>query len=113
MREWEEDREKDIGERRKKFHDIEWETGETLRWLGGLYEIAGLPLLTGEGRVPPVLGQEVRWAIENVKKYPDHREVGNIVKSLVECLDAEEPASRNEEWVIVERHREKDLLAFI
>jgi hypothetical protein len=91
----------------KKFHDIEWETGETLGWLGELYGIAGLGLLTGEGRVPPVLGEEVRWAIENLKKYP---EPGKDRDG--EEKEKEVDGELEGDWVVVHSHR-KDLLAFI
>jgi len=99
----------------KKFHDIEWETGETLGWLGELYGIAGLGLLTGEGRMPPVLGEEVRWAIEHLRKYPepgkgeDEEEI-DIEKEVSGKVGNEQ----NEDgWVVVDRGRRKDLLAFI
>ena len=57
---WEKEREESRRRQNKKYHDIEWDTGETLNWLGSLYRIAGLGLLTGEGRLPPVLKDEVR-----------------------------------------------------
>ncbi|TAQ89302.1 hypothetical protein B7494_g2385 [Chlorociboria aeruginascens] len=99
MERWERDREVVRRREGKKFHDIDYETGETLEWLGFFYRIAGLGKLTGEGRVPPVLGKEVRWALEHLRKYP-------------------EPGRGEEEekvdgWVVVERNRRKDLLAFI
>ena len=99
---WESAREKTRRRDRKKYHDIEWETGETLDWFGSLYRIAGLGLLTGEGRVPPVLRDEVRWAIEHLRKYP---EPGKDEQSSDEH---DENA-----WVLVERAPTKDLLAFI
>jgi hypothetical protein len=107
MENWE--REREIKRRREgtKFHDINYETGETLEWLGEFYKIAGLPELTGEGRVPPVLGQDVRWALEHIKKYPEFGD-GNRDESSrgVEDMD---------KWIVVERGRQlkKDLLAFI
>ena len=99
---WEKKREK---EERKKFHDIPWEDGETLEWLGMLYEIAGLAQLTGEGRNPPVLGKDLRWAIEHKRKYPEPgMEEGD--------MNSKDKKTDNE-WVLVERGEKKDLLHFI
>jgi hypothetical protein len=103
---WEKDREVIRRREGKKFHDVEWESGETLAWLGALYEIAGLPLLTGEGRTPPVLGEEVRWAIEHLRKYPEPG------KGEDGGEEGKEVDLEGGEWVLVER-REKDLLFFI
>ncbi|KAF8856860.1 FAD/NAD(P)-binding domain-containing protein, partial [Acephala macrosclerotiorum] len=68
---WESEREEKRRKEHKKFHDIEWETGETKEWLGRFFEIAGLGTLTGDGRVPPVLGKDLVWAIEHLRKYPE------------------------------------------
>ena len=109
---WEREREERVKKEGKKFHDIEWETGETLEWLGELYTVAGLGLLTGDGRVPPVLGEEVRWAIEHLKKYPEPG------KGDLKGANENEKSSGNDKfgqdlsWVLVER-KKKDLLAFI
>ena len=79
---------------RRKFHQIEWEGGETMEWFRTLFSMAGLPLLEGPGRHPPVLDEDTRWAIEHVRKYP-------------------EPGKDEEEgWELVERV-EKDLLHFL
>ncbi|KAK0101142.1 hypothetical protein ONS95_012876 [Cadophora gregata] len=110
--EWERDREERVKREGKKFHDIEWETGETLNWLGELYEISGLGLLTGEGRVPPVLGEEVRWAIEHLRKYPEPGKDGVEDRKEFEKSAGDEQSGDGEEWVLVER-KKKDLLAFI
>lgn len=107
---WEKEREERQNVRRKKFHDIEWENGETLRWLGTLYQIAGLGQLTGEGVLPPVLGEEVRWAIEHLRKYPEPERDSN------EGSPASNEFGGNPDedgWVLVENAMEKDLLAFI
>jgi hypothetical protein len=111
---WEREREERVKREGLRFHDVQWDTGETLGWLGALYGIAGLGLLTGEGRVPPVLGEDVRWAIENLRKYPepgksedgdgDSKETGELGGLGDE---------KNGEWVVVERTAKKDLLAFI
>jgi hypothetical protein len=68
---WESERKEKREKEHKKFHDIEWETGETKEWLGRFFEIAGLGTLTGDGRVPPVLGKDLVWAIEHLRKYPE------------------------------------------
>ena len=103
---WEKVRE---GERRKNFHDIEWETGETLGWLEELYKIAGLGDLQGAGRNPPQMGEDVRWAIEHVRKYPEpDRETSEWI------VDDRRLCTENE-WVVVESvpEKRKDLLHFI
>lgn len=116
----------------KKFHDIEWETGETKEWLGALFRIAGLGGLLGEGRVPPILGEDLVWAVEHLRKYPepgkegegedgdgDEEEKGRAVGLGAES-GVEERGGDREEWVFVHRNRNsttegkrKDLLAFI
>jgi hypothetical protein len=90
----------------KKFRDIPWDDGETLGWLGSLFRIAGLGLLTGEGRVSPVLGEDVRWALEPLRKYPEPE------------MDEDERVGfedeqNGESWVVVERGAKKDSIAFI
>ena len=107
MNRWEQEREKERRESGKKFHDIEWETGETERWLEGFYKIAGLSRLSGEGRTPPVLGKEVRWAIEHLRKYPEPGKDGNE-----EDNSGQEREEANE-WVLLKTCVGKDLLAFI
>ncbi|SPO04324.1 related to flavin-containing monooxygenase [Cephalotrichum gorgonifer] len=66
---WEREREARTKRDRKRFHDIPWETGENLKYLGGLFDIAGLGTLTGEGMIPPVLSKELIWAYENLRRY--------------------------------------------
>jgi hypothetical protein len=83
---------------RRKFHQIEWETGETMAWFQFLFDLSGLPLLEGPGRCPPVLDQKTRWAINHVKKYPEPGK---------DDIDRDEA-----EWVMIERS-DKDLLHFI
>ncbi len=113
---WEKDREERVQKEKKKFHDVEWETGETLGWLGELFETAGLGLLTGEGRVPPVLSAEVRWAIEHLRKYPEpgRGDDGDGQKKDESGHSRERSSEEaDSEWVVVERRPKKDLLAFI
>ena len=100
---WERERVVKTREKGRRFHDIPWDDGETFEWLGGLFGIAGLGTLKGEGRVPPVLGRELVWAIEHLRKYPEpKRGVGK----------GEEEGFEEGGWVLVEG-REKDSLGFI
>jgi hypothetical protein len=107
---WEREREERVAREGKKFHDIAWETGETLSWLGSLYRIAGLGLLTGEGRLPPVLQDEVRWAIEHLRKYPEPGKDGDGKEEIAGELEDDDDGNT---WVVVQRESRKDLLAFI
>lgn len=70
-----------------------------MEWFRYLFELAGLPMLEGLGRCPPVLGAETRWAIEHIKKYP---EIGNPPQMRV--------GKGDQDWEIVE---DKDALHFI
>lgn len=71
-----------------------------------LFEIAGLPTLSGAGRIPPVFKEDVKWALEHIKKYP---EPGNGKVAAETVL-----LKGGEEWVVVERERsKKDSLSFI
>ena len=54
---WEAGREQATRRDGRRFHDIPWEDGETHHWLGGLFEIAGLGTLTGDGRIPLCLAK--------------------------------------------------------
>lgn len=103
MERWEREREERCRREKKKFHDIEWETGETWGWLDELYGIAGLPLLGGEGRTPPVFGEEVRWAVEHLRKYPEPGKDETENDSLPE----------NDDWVVIGENQVKDVLAFL
>lgn len=68
-----------------------------MKWFELLYRIAGLGQLDGKGRNPPRLGDDVKWAIENHRKYPEPGK-----------NDDDEEA--NGGWVDVGR---KDLLHFL
>jgi hypothetical protein len=96
---WERDRLERVKEEGTKFHDVQWDNGETKEWLGGLFEIAGLGTLLGDGRIPPVLGKELVWALEHIKKHPEPEEEES----------ATDEENNDAEWVLVERKR-KDLL---
>ena len=67
---WDEERWNLVVRERRKYHDIPWDSGETMAYFKALYDIAGLPQLEDEGRCPPVLDEKTRWEIENIKKYP-------------------------------------------
>lgn len=82
----------------RRFHEIEWDCGETMDWFRYLFELAGLPALEGIGRCPPVLDARTRWFIENVRKYPDH---GN---------QKDDHGSEKDSWELVEL---RDSLWFI
>ncbi|KAI1089516.1 putative dimethylaniline monooxygenase [Rostrohypoxylon terebratum] len=117
---WEREREERTRRERRKFHDVNWESGETLEWLGALFDIAGLGTLRGEGRIPPALTEEVIWAIEHVKKYPepgkgkdgDGGGKEDDAKESGEDKQHDGNERQDGEWVLVERQH-KDLLAFI
>jgi hypothetical protein len=100
---WDRDRLEMVKRDKKRFHDINWETGETMEWLRVLFELAGLGTLGGDGRIPPALTSDVVWAIEHLRKYPDHldRDEGRTSSAEGESGD----------WVIV--RVEKDMLHFI
>lgn len=110
---WEKERAERTSKERKKFHDVPWDNGETFEWLGGLFSLAGLGTLKGEGRIPPVLDKDLVWAIENVRKYPEPgkdkaEEQGGHGTSVL-SLGFEEAGGN---WVLVE-NRHDDLLSFI
>jgi len=91
----------------KKFHDVPWETGggETVRFFEKLASIAGLGRLTLESRRPPVLGERVRWEIENVRKYPVPDEGSH--------LKVDDRESEGGQWVVVEREGPRGFLDFV
>jgi hypothetical protein len=115
QKKWEEERLKRVKAERKKFHDIEWETGETMAWLEGLFRISGLSTLKGDGRVPPVLDNDVIWAVENIRKYPVPKQP-NYASN--EDTELEDPRMQKDserapsDWVFAEANT-KDLLSFI
>lgn len=105
---WEKQREEKSKREHLKFHDITWETGETMNWLDGFFQIAGLGKLTGEGRIPPAMTKDLIWAIEHIKKYPEpgnHKDGKKAEVATTESFDTDE-------WVMVKRST-KDLLHFI
>lgn len=121
---WEKDREERTKRDGLKYHDIGWDHNETMNWLGTLHDIAGLGLLTGEGMVPPVFSKEMKWAIENLKKYPEpgDGEDDKVLKApqapqiprTPELQDAlEEKDNVDNSWVVVTRGGKKDSLWFI
>ncbi|KAK7426553.1 hypothetical protein QQZ08_006883 [Neonectria magnoliae] len=105
---WEKEREEECIREKKKFHDINWETGETMRWLDRFFNIAGLGTLTGEGRIPPVLGKDLIWAIEHLRKYPEPGKKKDGVEGEANGTEGRSDG----DWVLVDRSI-PDLLAFI
>ncbi|UJO23377.1 Thiol-specific monooxygenase [Fulvia fulva] len=102
---WEEDRAQMTKAERRKFHQIDWDNGESMDWFRWLFEFAGLPQLEGHGRCPPVLDTGTRWAIEHIRKYPGPQSAGcGEVQSFREVVDEE---GRE----VVERHQ--DNLSFL
>jgi hypothetical protein len=73
MTAWEHERSERCRMERRKFHDIPYDNGmiEMMNYLRELYDIAGLPTLEGDGKVPPVLNAETRAALRRLKKYPE------------------------------------------
>lgn len=93
---WEREREEETKRERRKFHDIPWESGETMVWLEGLFRIAGLGTLKGEGRIPPVLGKDLIWALEHLSKHP-------IPGKGKDGDQGSDNGKAEGEWVLVER----------
>jgi hypothetical protein len=100
---WDRERLEVVKRENRKFHDVQWDTGETWEWLGALFEWAGLGTLKDDGRTPPALTSDVVWAIEHLRKYPEPDKGKDTDK---EGLEVEA------EWVVVDRVK-KDLLHFI
>lgn len=99
MLRWEQERIDSCHHAGKAFHEIPWENGETLDYFRALFELAGLPQLEGKGRAPPIFDEETRWAVEHIRKYPDHD-------------DAAAGSENDNGWVMLPRS-EKDMLHFI
>ncbi|KAI2781336.1 FAD/NAD(P)-binding domain-containing protein [Daldinia loculata] len=116
---WERERLENTRREGRKFHDINWERGETAEWLEGLFRIAGLGTLGGDGRVPPPLTREVVWAIEHLRKYPepgkgkdeDGDREGNENAVVIDARN-DQTSIQDDGWVLVDR-RHKDLLGFL
>lgn len=114
QRRWEKDRAELVKRERRKFHDIPWDNGETMEWLRWLFETAGLPLLEGLGRCPPVLGYETRWAIEHIKKYPEPGDGdGKTIQQQTESAETREGDSEVDSWTLVNYGEMRDSLHFI
>jgi hypothetical protein len=101
QRRWDKRRWELVSRQRRKYHDIPWDNGETMDYLRELYELAGLPRIEGAGRYPPILEEKTRWAIENVKKYPEPEN------------DKQSNHARKQSWTVVERGEWRDNLHFI
>ncbi|KAI1472353.1 FAD/NAD(P)-binding domain-containing protein [Daldinia caldariorum] len=126
---WERERLEVTRREGRRFHDINWENGETAEWFEGLFRIAGLSTLKGEGRIPPPLTEEVVWAVEHLRKYPEPEpgkgkdgdgdgdkdkgrdKAGEETGTVVEVKSAQ-MNTQDDGWVLVSR-RHKDLLGFL
>ncbi|KAL2880600.1 hypothetical protein SGCOL_003973 [Colletotrichum sp. CLE4] len=120
---WEREREELVKKEGRKFHDIAWETGETFEWLNWLFRVAGLPTLRGKGRTPPVLSDELIWAVEHIRKYPEpDNPVDDAEKQRTQnrahCSGIHEESRGQDalehkgKWKLAQRPK-KDLLEFI
>ncbi|KUJ06461.1 FAD/NAD(P)-binding domain-containing protein [Mollisia scopiformis] len=104
MKRWETETEENHKTENRKFHDVEWETGETKEWLQRFFAIAGLGTLTGEGRIPPVLDKDLVWAIEHLRKYPEPGK-GDLIMMTRKASSSCDIRIREEDvddWEIVE-----------
>lgn len=94
-----------------------WENGQTKEWFDWLYALAGQGGLYGEGRSPPRLDEEVRWAIEHLRKYPKPpavKDSGAGQDDNTEIGTESHREGKEEDWVLVHRQkRNKDILSFI
>ena len=89
---WEEERARQVRSEKRKFHDIPSENGEEMEYFRFLFRVSGLPTLGGLGRYPPVLGEETRWALKHLRKYPEPgRDPGHEAEKDLE-----------EEWIIID-----------
>ncbi|KAL2434066.1 Thiol-specific monooxygenase [Exophiala dermatitidis] len=112
QRRWEENRAELVRRESRKFHDIPWDNGETMQWLGLLFEMAGLPKLEGTGRCPPILNRETRWAIENIKKYPERGRGNRELRSRAP-QDPKTDDQIDADWVVLPADEVKDTLHLI
>lgn len=123
--EWERERAEKTKQRGTRFHDIRWEENgrDTIKFLDGLFRIAGLGTLKGEGRIPPPLTKEMIWAIENIKKYPEPGKDKDKNREEAEHIDEKErdailsgddkpTGGLDNGWVYVDR-KYANLLGFI
>ncbi len=118
QRAWEAERAEEQHRANKKFHDIEWDNGSTIKYLTWLYRLAGLPQLDGKGQAPPTLDAATRWAIENIRKYPvKPRDPNSNDYYTEEAQKQREGEKSPSEWVVVDRakpaDRHEDTLWFI
>ncbi|KAM3421929.1 Thiol-specific monooxygenase [Cercospora zeina] len=99
QKKWEEDRIELTKREHRKFHQIDWDDGETMDWFEWLYRFAGLPHIEGHGKRPPILNGQTRWAIEHVKKYPDHGENGEK-REAIGTVDLASKRKKDSLWFV-------------
>ncbi|KAF2771661.1 FAD/NAD(P)-binding domain-containing protein [Teratosphaeria nubilosa] len=103
QQQWYKERVAQVTRELRKFHALYWDDGETLGWFRWLYDFAGLPQLTGPGKVPPVIDAKTRWAIEHVKKHTDNPNDGPDL----------EQDGNEDGWLVVRDKAHWDTLFFI
>ncbi|KAK8115452.1 hypothetical protein PG984_011954 [Apiospora sp. TS-2023a] len=95
-----------------RFHDVggPGQGEETMdgmfQYFQKLYDIAGLNTLRGKGRVPPVVSDEMMWALEHEHKYPPPKEGkdgGAEVDVGSAAAEMAEEGGNAEGWVLVDR----------
>lgn len=106
--EWEQKRSALVEQENRRFHQIGWDTGETMDWFRWLFEFAGLPTVDGFGQYPPVLNEATRWAIKHIKKYPEPG-----VKDDEMTDHSKNGHTDDAQWVLVRSESQKDSLDFI
>ncbi|KUI61482.1 Thiol-specific monooxygenase [Cytospora mali] len=112
QRKWELDRLELVKVTGQKYHDLQSQPGplgkETFDFFGYLYRFAGLGTLKGDGRIPPVLSQEVLDALKNLHKYPKPGQSSSDKEGLEHTSESSNTTELKDdhatkEWVLVER----------
>ncbi|KAK8054401.1 hypothetical protein PG996_013702 [Apiospora saccharicola] len=115
---WERDRLEATRRAGTRFHDVGGPgQGETVdgmfEYFQKLYDIAGLNTLRGKGRVPPVVSDEMMWALEHEHKYPPPKKgkEGGAEVGFGSAAEMAEEGGNAEGWVMVDRgHMELEIV---
>lgn len=118
QREWERGRLEAVRRRKTRFHDVgspgpgDETGGGMFEYFRALYDIAGLATLRGKGRLPPVVSDEMMWALEHVRKYPPPTEgkVGGGEAEVGSAAGTAEEFGEDDGWVVVGRADEDCLM---